>query len=140
MKVITRSLLTLAAMCFAALLSTSTALASPPSPDADPNCGGNCQAICINGCDTNSSYMWQEARCAGPHPTGYADKAYAASLITDSNGNLFCSDGYNCDYGPCGRAGERTCNTGLCDECYWNGMPGTELVAGGDGKCHKLYP
>lgn len=76
------------------LLVASSAQASPPSPDSDTNCGGHCQAICINGCDTNpvyvpkpadwgtspwyntptpsySRYSWTEARCVVSKYAGY---------------------------------------------------------------------
>jgi hypothetical protein len=132
-----RLLLFSAPLFLMGLLSTSAALASPPSPDADPSCGGNCQTICINGCDTNYSYVWQEARCGGPHPT-WADASLAAATFLDTKGQPYCSDGYNCDYGPCGRVGERACNTFQCASCFNYGNIGDEMVVGGDGRCHKL--
>ena len=150
MKTIMKTLLFTATICFAALLSTSAALASPPSPDSDPNCGGNCQAICINGCDVNAvtargwygwagggvypSYSWQQARCVWTHQIGNSQVGSSYVTFDSKSGTWYCMDGYNCDSGPCGRDGERICNThgtgcGWCESGFYNGV---------DDICHKL--
>ena len=56
-----KDLFQFAAFVLATGLPTSTAMASPPSPDSDTSCGGQCQVICVNGCDTGLSYSWQQA-------------------------------------------------------------------------------
>ena len=153
MKTIKKTSLLAAAIYFAALISASTALASPPSPDSDPNCGGNCQVICINGCDQNpvtdpawnkpvqpnstySVYSYQQARCVWAR-NGW-DKnlgALAEQFTLDTKTNTWsCMDGYNCDFGPCGLNGTRPCNTAIDTFCVPCAVPGQSL--GSDGKCH----
>ena len=130
-----KTLLFVVTICFVALLNTSVAMASPPSPDSDSSCGGNCQAVCINGCDSNAAYTWQQARCVvGSTQTVITPNGTIAGLFaTDAKGQ-YCVDGYNCDFGPCGRPGERFCNTvGTgCNACQ------TGLATGGKGTCQPV--
>jgi len=87
------------------LLAASMLRADVPSPNQQSYCGGNCQAVCINGCDTGKHYEWREARC---HNNSYSDSL-----------GSYCDDGYVCGTGPCGRRGERACNTAGtgCSSC-----------------------
>jgi hypothetical protein len=137
MKTILKTILTTAAICMAVFVSTSTAQASVPSPDQDPGCGGQCQVICINGCDSNAHYSGLQARCTVGSTKTYVMGGYflAAFFETDSKGD-FCDDGYTCDFGPCGRAGERPCqdflsnaNQNNCQACTGNNVIVT------NGKC-----
>ena len=85
-------------------LSLLTACGSTPdsvtTTSSALDCGQQCQAICIWGCNSGYHYSWQQARC-----------------VADDIG---CDDGYSCDFGACGGANERVCNTagtgcGSCD-------------------------
>jgi hypothetical protein len=116
----------------AALSLVLTASASPP-PDADSSCGGPCQRLCINGCDSNYNFSWRQGRCIGPHPWSWGDQA--PSVLSDSKG-VYCSDDLTCDYGPCGRDGERPCNTELT-VCLACGNFGYGAELGADQVCHK---
>lgn len=120
-----------------ALLMTATMWADPPPPNQQSTCGGHCQAVCINGCDGrvqyldgynwSSIYSWLQARCVvvkEDSSGGYTNVA------RDSKGP-YCMDGFNCDYGPCGREGERGCDFlgGGCTACQTGlRLSGTKCV------------
>ena len=149
-----KKLLQFAAVVLAVGLSTFSAMASPPSPDADPSCGGDCQAICINGCDTKQltfadspnatftyAFSWTQARCilttVGPNGNLWWRDLAAATHIQGtlkSNMGGSCMDGYNCDFGPCGEDGQRACSGGYyqCPPC--DGATGMQYDAA-SAKC-----
>lgn len=97
-------------LCLPILLASMSAVADPP-PDS---CGGHCQAICINGCDANHEYSALQARCVGPLLEGL----YPTMYLSDAKGR-YCNDGYTCDFGPCGRPGERACNTATVHQGFY---------------------
>jgi cytolysin (calcineurin-like family phosphatase) len=77
----------------------------PPTFGGVGDCGRHCERACITGCKDGFTYSWQQARCI---------KVVAGQ----------CDDGYECDFGPCGGAGQRTCNTAgtgcsACDEGFF---------------------
>lgn len=80
-------------------------------------CGQQCQAICIWGCNSGYHYSWQQARC-----------------VAD---NIGCDDGYACDFGPCGGANERVCNT--AGTGCWSCDGGMHFDAG-TGRCQPPVP
>jgi hypothetical protein len=70
-------------------------------------CGNDCEPVCFPSftCNDGYHYVWQDAQC---HKYDHSDIL-----------GPYCDDGYVCDFGPCGRANERVCNTAAtsCSSC-----------------------
>lgn len=145
-------LLSLAA--FGSFLVGPALWADPPPPNQQSSCGGNCQAICINGCDGyvqtyngesfSSKYDWAQARCVtslDPRTGSLYSGWYTPGHVGVDAKGTYCLDNYNCDFGPCGREGERPCNTNasLCTEQCRPGLKASGISYwDSNNKCVKI--